>query len=224
MRLRGPVIVLALSALLTGCLFGGGEGGANRAPPRHLAAARSPIPTEAETRQCLADLNAKGVSYQRLPDRTFGGGCSSIGAVKLLDFGTPVTNLKSMRCGLADRFVNWVRYGVRPAARQILGSDVVKVESFGTFACRGVVGNGPAQRLSEHAVADAVDVAAFDLADGRRISVLDGWNSDDRQVRAFLRTVHASACKRFVTTLGPDYNAAHHNHFHLDMGGGHFCR
>ena len=62
------------------------------------------------------------------------------------------------------------------------------------------------------------------LADGRRISVKDGWNGSNQE-RAFLRTIHASACKRFNTVLSPDYNAAHHDHFHFDMGGrGGFCR
>ena len=66
-----------------------------------------------------------------------------------------------------------------------------------------------------------------DLADGRRISILDDWDGGDKQERAFLRTVQASACKRFGTVLGPDYNAAHRDHFHLERGGsasGSFCR
>ena len=60
-------------------------------------------------------------------------------------------------------------------------------------------------------------VAAFVLADGRRITVLNGWNSPDPAEREFLRTVHQSACRRFGTTLGPDFNAAHRNHLHVDL-------
>ena len=33
----------------------------------------------------------------------------------------------------------------------------------------------------------------------------------------FLRAVHASACRRFGTTLGPEANAAHRNHLHVDL-------
>jgi len=73
----------------------------------------------------------------------------------------------------------------------------------GTYACRSIAGSG---RLSEHATANAVDVAAFILADGRRISVLEGWNGDERHAR-FLRSVRVSACRRFNTVLSPDYNA-----------------
>jgi len=36
--------------------------------------------------------------------------------------------------------------------------------------------------------------------------------------------VHDSACKRFGTTLGPQYNAAHKNHLHLEADGAAFCR
>ncbi len=85
---------------------------------------------------------------------------------------------------------------------------------------RGAIG---AKVLSEHALANAVDVAGFDLADGRRVMVETGWRSDDARVREFLQVIHTSACRRFQTVLSPDYNAAHHNHLHLDMGRGPFC-
>ena len=83
----------------------------------------------------------------------------------------------------------------------------------GSYACRNVAGTG---RLSAHASANAVDIAGFRLADGRRISVLNDWNSDSPQVRAFLRTIRDSACKRFGTVLSPEYNAAHRDHLHLE--------
>jgi hypothetical protein len=172
-------------------------------------------------RQCAGRLANMGVQFETLPDRSFSGGCTAYGAVKLLDIGVPTTNLSAMTCPLAQNFAAWVRYGVRPAARLYLGSDVVRVDSFGTYSCRTVAGSG---RLSEHARANAVDVAAFLLADGRRISVQNGWDSDEAS-RIFLRTVRDSACKRFPTVLSPDYNAAHHDHLHFDMGGkGGYCR
>ena len=160
-----------------------------------------------------------------MPDRDFGGGCRVIGAVQLIDVGVPVTNLKSMRCGLADTFVGWVRHAVAPAAHQILGSDLVRVESFGTYACRNVIGNAAASsRLSGHAIANAVDIGGFVLADGRRITIQADWRSGDPAVREFLQTIHTSACRRFGTVLSPDYNAAHYNHLHLEDDHAHFCR
>ncbi|UUL82162.1 extensin family protein [Sphingomonas qomolangmaensis] len=225
MRIRSLLFAATLPALLAGCVFDGGGDRADRrsAPPRARASAAAVLPAlpSAEALQCQADLNRDRVEYRTLPNQDFGGGCMVIGAVQLLDIGVPVAGLKSMRCPLARNFSNWVRYAVAPAARQILDSDVVRIESYGTFACRPIAGSA---RLSEHGRANAVDVAVFVLADGRRVSVLGGWEAGDDREQEFLRTIHQSACKRFTTVLGPDYNAAHANHFHFDMAGRSFCR
>lgn len=183
--------------------------------------------TRQDVRQCMASLTNKSVRFSGLPNKSFEGGCRTIDTVKLMDFGTPTTNLGAMTCPLADKFTDWARHAVGPAARIYLKDEVVKIETMGTFSCRNING-GPTGRLSEHAFANAIDVSAFILRDGRRVSVLDGWRgSSDEQ--AFLRRLHQSACKRFGTVLGPDYNQAHANHFHFDMGrsvygGTSFCR
>ena len=39
----------------------------------------------------------------------------------------------------------------------------------------------------------------------------------DRPRARFLREAHAAACRIFGTTLGPEANEAHRNHFHVDM-------
>jgi hypothetical protein len=188
------------------------------APPQ-----RRPPPLAADTRQCFADLRRDGVGFRPLPDRVFENGCTAVGAVQLLDIGTPVTNLGAMTCGLAHAFELWVRDAVQPAARVWLGSRVVKIESFGTYSCRPV-NNQAGERLSEHGRANAVDVGAFLLADGRRITVLDGWSGPDENVRRFLRAIHDAGCRRFAIGLGPDANAYHRNHLHFDMGRGPYCR
>ena len=79
-------------------------------------------------------------------------------------------------------------------------------------------------KLSEHGRANAVDISAFVLEDGRRITVLEGWNSRDEDVRRFLRAVHQAGCRRFQITIGPEANSLHHNHFHFDMGRGPYCK
>lgn len=221
--------ILFLSLLLSACV--GGERRDAPPPPGPVAQRPSgPVtlagPTPRDTQQCFADLSRAEVRFSPLPDRDYGSGCIVLGAVQLLDIGVPVAGLKAIRCPAARALVGWVRYGVGPAARQILGSEVVKIDSYGTYVCRGIIGGGPrsAGRVSEHGLANAIDIGGFTLADGRRIVLERDWNSDDPQIREFLRIVHRSACKRFVTTLGPDYNAAHRNHFHFDMGGRPLCR
>jgi hypothetical protein len=213
-------LTLALTATLVLAACGGRE---NREIPR----APTEVFQSAEARMCLADLKAKSVRFSALANQSFGGGCRTIDTVKLMDFGVPATNLGAMTCPLATSFSAWAKHAVLPASRQYLGSEVVKIETMGTYSCRNVNG-GRSGKLSEHAFGNAVDVSAFVLKDGRRVSVLNGWRgaSDERE---FLRRLHQSACKRFGTVLGPDYNGAHANHFHFDMArstrdGSAFCR
>ena len=226
-NLRGAATAALLASMMTlaGCggdLVPRGKVARASKPVRAPArATRPPSQPALETRQCFAKLQSQSVNFQPLPDRNFGGGCSAIGSVKLLDIGVPATGLGAMTCNLAANFAAWARYGVQPAARLILGAEIEKIETFGTYNCRPIAGSG---KLSEHAHSNAIDVSAFVLSDGRRITVQQGWHGD-RQTRQFLSLIHASACKRFNTVLSPDYNAAHHDHFHFDMGGrGGFCR
>lgn len=227
-RVRLPAL-LALPLLLAGCLFGGG-GEEERPVQRIRPRAGGPVTLRREptrdTLACHAELAREGVRFTPLPDQDFGSGCLVEGAVRLDDYGLPTSGLKSIRCPLAQRFVAWTRYAVQPAAQMVYGATVVRIETYGTFSCRGIVGNGPAAsgRVSQHGLANAVDIAGFTLSDGRKVTVLQGWNGPDERDRRFLRLIHDSACKRFTTVLGPDYNAAHANHFHFDMAGRDFCR
>ncbi len=189
--------------------------------------ATAPIagPSQRETAACFADLRALGVAFEPLPDRTFGPGCGLVGTVKLLDIGVPTTNLGALRCSEARVYAGWARSAVAPAAYQILGSELARIDTFGSYACRNVVGTASyGNRRSGHAIANAIDVAGFVLKDGRRIMILNDWNSPDPAVRRFLETIHTSACKRFGTVLSPNYNAAHRNHLHLEDDHANFCR
>lgn len=215
--MRRLPIMFALLFAVSACV--GPPKDKRQSPNRPLAQ-----PVAFDVKQCLSDLNALKSRYTLLPDQNFGGGCSVSGAVQLLDVGVSVTNVKAVKCGVARQLALWMRESVQPAARDALGSRVVKLESMGGYACRNVVGNAAsAGNRSEHATANAVDIGGFVLADGRRISIKAGWNGDDDE-RKFLRAVRHGGCKRFQTVLSPDYNAAHHDHLHFDMGRGPFCR
>ena len=86
----------------------------------------------------------------------------------------------------------------------------------GSYSCRGMNGQANA-RISEHAFGNAIDIGGFRLADGRRITVVHDWTRGDEQTQAFLRDVHAGACKTFTTVLGPGANVFHYNHIHVDL-------
>ena len=125
-----------------------------------------------------------------------------------------------MQCPLAVRYVIWDRQVLRPAARSTFGSAPAAVENYGSYACRRVNGpNGAGDRPSEHARANALDVAAVRLEDGRTISVARDWEGDGPagpEGRRFLKRLRDGACRVFSTVLTPDYNAAHTDHLHLD--------
>lgn len=206
---------VAVVLLLAGC--GRVERPAQQ--PRRIAQ-----PSVRDTAQCLADLRAESVAFRVLPDKDYGNGCGVVGAVQLVEIGVPVTGVTALRCGQARAFVGWVRGAVAPAAYQLLGSELARIDGMGSYACRNVVGSPRnADRRSGHAIANAVDIGGFVLKDGRRVTILNDWASPDPAVRTFLQTVRASACRRFGTVLSPDYNAAHANHLHLEDAG-RLCR
>jgi hypothetical protein len=215
--MRGLIILAALA--LGACIPRSAGPPPDGVPP---ASAQPPEGTQA-TLQCHVDLARDRVQFRALPDRRFDGGCSAIGAVQLTDIGTPTTNLGAMTCPVARQYARWVREAVQPAANQAFGTGIVRIETFGTYSCR-TVNSRPGARISEHGFANAVDVAAFVLRDGRRISVEHGWNGTDERERRFLRAVHREGCRRFSVGLGPDADALHYNHLHFDMGRSGTCR
>ena len=222
--MRGTAASLGLVALLAGCMASPVPRAT--APMRTVAAPFSSFP---EGGKSLTDLGQARANFSPLPDRYYGAGCSTVGTVQLAGLQGDnavfaVRGLGPVTCPLAETLAGWARFGVDRAARSILGSPLVRIETMGSYACRNVIGNSSsAGRRSAHATANAVDVAGFDLADGRRILVTANWNDPDPAVRQFLRTVRGSACKRFTTVLSPDYNAAHHDHLHVEVGGSRFC-
>lgn len=224
-RMKRSIAFALIATSLTAACVGPPDGGRPRGKPPVAQ-----LPDNKAIRQCMADLNRMSARYTLLPDRDQGGGCSAINSIALTGVGVPVTNVKAIQCPLARTFALWVRGSVATAAKEHFDSRIARVETMGAYACRNVVGNPRlAGNRSEHATANAIDVSAFVLSDGRRISVEAGWNSTDSEERAFLRTIRTAACKSFGTVLSPDYNAAHYNHFHLDLSSknaksGGYCR
>ena len=234
-EMQRMALVAALSVIIAGCsMVPEGRGLSRNAAPQQAhrnARAALPAPAAADTRQCISALSQAQVRFTPVPDQTFGAGCSQLGSVRLSTIALTdaprgldqlaISNIGPVRCELAQRFAGWAQFGIARAAEQMLGSPLVRIETMGSYSCRTIAGSA---KLSQHAHANAIDIAAFVLADGRRIAVKQGWNGGSNQERAFLRTIHSSACKRFGTVLGPDYNAAHHDHLHVDMSGQGYCR
>ena len=167
---------------------------------------------------------AKASASRSLPDRRFGDGCSALGAVQLLDIGTPVTNLGAMTCPLARQFARWVREAVQPAAQAVARQPVRQDRDASAPMPAGRSTASRAPGSASMACANAVDISAFVLADGRRITVLDGWNGERRGRPPLPARRPRRGCRRFSIGLGPDSDAFHRDHLHFDMGRGPYCR
>lgn len=126
-----------------------------------------------------------------------------------------VTPPATLACPLVSALDRWVSEGVQPAALRWFGSPVVTIKQISAYSCRGMVGAG-SSHISEHAFGNALDVAGFTLADGRKILVRDGWRGSPEE-QGFLHDVQLYACQTFSTVLAPGYNAAHYDHIHVDL-------
>jgi hypothetical protein len=172
-----------------------------------------------EGEQCQALLERAGIRFTALPARSGGAQCGYGHAVRFTEGGAQQIGYRpaglGTNCAVAAGLALWEWHVVQPAALEHFGRPVETIEHFGSYSCRRLYGRGEGD-WSEHATANAVDVAGFTLADGTRINVASHWNDGGARER-FLKQVRDGACDLFATVLSPDYNAAHHDHFHLDQ-------
>ncbi|WP_318386508.1 extensin family protein [Enterobacter sp.] len=177
-----------------------------------------------EPAQCaalLVEANQRGlITAQPVADSK--GTCPLTNAVRVRDFG-PVKLSSSFlaSCPLALSSALFVQQQARPLTQQFMASELVRIEHLGSYACRNIYHRENA-RLSEHATADALDISGFRLANGQQVSVLRGWKVEKTQ--PWLQAMLSASCNYYGNGLGPNYNAAHANHFHFGMRGYGLCR
>ncbi|MBI3436025.1 MAG: extensin family protein [Proteobacteria bacterium] len=126
-----------------------------------------------------------------------------------------VTPAATLACPLVSTLDRWLIEAVQPAAQKWFGQPVAGIKQISAYSCRGMNGN-PRARISEHAFGNALDIASFTLADGRIVTVKDGWRGRPQE-QGFLRDIQAAACERFATVLAPGSNVYHYDHIHLDL-------
>ena len=217
---------------------------------------------------CDTLLKDRNIDYERLqPIRRGACGAPAPILVKSLGADLPVAiePPATVQCPLAAALDTWLNEQVQPAALSTFGSPVVKIRNISSYKCRNRY-NAKNTKISEHAFANALDISEFELASGKKITVLRGWprlvkapapppppepnpdravtpgieltpvksdpdaaftpsppeaspslDPEPRDRSEFLRAIHADGCKTFNTMLGPNANAAHANHFHVDM-------
>ncbi|MGM8754754.1 extensin-like domain-containing protein [Enterobacter chuandaensis] len=169
----------------------------------------------------LAQANQRNlIRTQAVADS--GGECPLSDVVRVRDFGPVSLNGSFLAsCPLALSSALFVSQQARPLTKRFTGSELTRIEHLGSFACRNIY-HRPDARRSEHATAEALDIAAFRLANGEHVTVLKGWKSAKTQ--PWLKALLAASCGYYGNGLGPEYNAAHASHFHLGMRGFGLCR
>ncbi|MBI1385088.1 MAG: extensin [Rhizobiales bacterium] len=149
------------------------------------------------------------------------GGPSVCGAMRPLavhatDGGrTRLAPPATLRCPMVPALDRWMNEVVQPAAVRHIGAPIVEMKVAASYACRPRNHQAGA-KLSEHGFANAIDFSVFRFANGREVSVLQGWRGRSGE-QAFLREIHRGACGIFTTVLGPNADQAHRDHFHLDL-------
>lgn len=205
---RGLVAFVALSLVglgLTGCgLFRFEQ--------------REPWRAQAEE-ACLSQRLVQPSAYMALGNKIDGPGvCGMDYPFKVSAFNNGAVGLKSrvtLACPIIPSIDTWLNETVRPAAEMYFGVPLADLKA-GSYSCRPR-NNQMGAKLSEHSFGNAIDIMGFALADGREISVVDGWRSRDPTQQDFLREVFVGACRYFTTVLGPGSDAFHYDHFHLDL-------
>lgn len=210
MVLRQKFLLLPVLAVLAimGCSTGGPDFVAKHEPWR-----------EDEENACMAAGAVRPSPFIRT--RAALGGPSVCGAARPFEMSAAAGGRVSMRpaallrCPMIPQVDRWVVETIEPAALRHFGVPLVELKVAASYGCRPI-NHVNGARLSEHGYANALDVSAFILADGRTITVKGGWAGDEREA-AFLRAVHSGACREFSTVLGPNYDRAHRDHFHVDL-------
>jgi hypothetical protein len=183
---------------------GGGYGAAPSYPPRD----RYPAPSSAPYSQpSYSQPPATAPALPRLGPAQ-GNSVSAFGQVSMKPAAT-------LACPIVSALDRWLADSVQPAAMRWFGVRVVEIKQISAYSCRGMNGN-PHAHISEHAFGNALDIAAFTLADGRRVTVKGGWRGVPEE-QGFLRDVQATACQQFNTVLAPGSNSHHEDHIHVDL-------
>ena len=172
---------------------------------------------------CFAALE-KAAGFVRMPDLEASPDCHIRDRLELRSVVGLSLQPFETRCQTALRLTMWAEHGIKPAALLHLGTDAREILHASSYNCRRMrTPGGTSRRISTHASADAVDITGIVTTDGDRVTLLAGWTAEDGRADMF-RDMRNSACRWFRVTLGPDYNALHADHFHLQHTGYGLCR
>lgn len=178
------------------------KGKSRTEPGKNTASHTLPLPTEPEPmpdkwsdqeiiaalEQCLA-LLAPLAAHIDVSKPIRDGQCGSAAVVQLkrvgATFPVDISPPATLNCRMVVKLHEWVETSLQPAARETFNAPVRRLVNASGYTCRNRYGSRAATaKISEHAFANALDVSAIVLADGRSVDVLSNWGKTERDLRA----------------------------------------
>ncbi len=193
------------------------------------AALRRPSFDDAETRQCEQELQAMGAQFEVV--EPVGEGEAHCGAERAITLssiaGITIEPAVIARCGMALGFAEWAQNVVAPMAELYLDDEATTIGTSGSYTCRFRRGGENSATFSQHAFANAIDVASVSFQE-RSPMLIRPPDENAEDERLFQAAIRGGGCAYFTTVLGPMTNAAHADHLHFDMaerrGGFRLCQ
>ncbi len=168
---------------------------------------------------CTSTFKAAGIPARLVDDNPTTNGCGWQNAVQISRAGGAEFPAVMLNCATAAAFAMWITHDVQNHAKQLLGARVTRLRHVGGYNCRAI---RDSTLKSEHSTANAIDVTAFVLENGRTVTVANHWRGNGAEAQ-FLRRVFPAACRYFRTALGPANDKDHADHFHFDRGSPDTC-
>lgn len=152
-----------------------------------------------------------GLPLPKIEDQ---GACGILDPVKIHSIaGITLAPQPVISCEAGRALLVWLEEAAKPAFEED-GSSLDGLDIAAAYVCRNVnYADGGA--VSQHAFGRALDISRFRRSDGTSVTVLEGWRHEEDG--PLLREIHQAACGIFHTTLGPDSDAHHVDHFHYDV-------
>jgi hypothetical protein len=176
----------------------------------------------AERQECAERVKGLRVTYEAMAPFGRSGGCGAAAALKVTSIaGVAIVPAAELSCDMVENLHGWVGNAVVPAAKKHLGKRLVQINNASAYACRRR-NNSFSGKLSEHAKANALDIATLEFEDASKITIKGDWSGLRQLVGGsgkgnFLREIRKYACIRFTTVLGPGSDRYHGDHFHIDV-------
>ena len=170
---------------------------------------------------CRDELKAQGVTFEIAEIPANGKACTVNNPVAIAEIATPEGTVSLpekpiLNCLFAKRFSSWVSDIAAPVVMAHAGTPLASLATGPGYQCRSRNGD-TTSKISEHAYGNAIDIAAFRLANKKSVSVNAQALADSDSGR-WMTALRISGCGYFTTVLGPGANAAHAGHFHFDLG------